>query len=244
MSQECSVLNSIILKIENIKASYYKKEILKGVSLDLKEGEIVSLIGPNGAGKSTLLKVIFGLLVPTEGKIEFKGNDVTKNKPYENVKGGIGYFIQGGQVFTDLNVIENLEMGFFQKQNTPFEERKGEILNLFPSLKKYINKRAGLLSGGEKQMLALGMLLIRKPKILLLDEPSAGLAPSIVISLIDIIKQVRDKYKASIFLVEQNIKEAMRISDRCYLLKSGAIEAEGKPEEIIQNGELEKAFLT
>ncbi|MDI6794639.1 MAG: ABC transporter ATP-binding protein [bacterium] len=235
--------NSLLLTVGNVKASYYKKEILHGVSLELRKGEIASLIGPNGAGKSTLLKVIFGLLKPTEGKVIFQGEDIAGHSPYLNVKQGIGYFIQGGEVFTDLSIAENLELSYYQREKAPFKERKDEVLELFPALKKETTKRAGLLSGGERQMLALGMLLIKRPRLLLLDEPSAGLAPAIVKSLIDSIKEIRDKFSTSILLVKQNIREALRISDRCYLLRAGKIEVEDTPENILENGELEKAFF-
>jgi ABC-type branched-subunit amino acid transport system ATPase component len=235
-------LNSL-LKVRNVRASYYKREILHGVSLELREGEIISLIGPNGAGKSTLLKVIFGLLRPNEGEVIFRDKDITRSSPYLNVKEGIGYFIQGGEVFTDLSIIENLELGYYKREEAPFEERRDEILKLFPLLKKDTSRRAGLLSGGERQMLALGMLLIRRPRLLLLDEPSAGLAPPIVRSVTDSIKEIRDKFSTSILLVEQNIREALRISDRCYLLRAGKIEGEDTPENILKNGELEKAFF-
>lgn len=235
--------NSLLLAVGNIKASYYKKEVLHGVSLELRKGEIVSLIGPNGAGKSTLLKVIFGLLKPGEGRVIFQGEDIGRNNPYLNVKQGIGYFIQGGEVFTDLSISENLELGYYQREETPFREKRDEILGLFPSLRKNTSKRAGLLSGGERQMFALGLLLIRKPKLLLLDEPSAGLAPSVVKSLIDSIKEIQNKFSTSILLVEQNIREALRISDRCCLLRAGKIEAANTPENILQNGGLEKAFF-
>ncbi len=236
-------LEPFLLKTEKVKASYYKKEILHGVSFELGKTEIVSLIGPNGAGKSTLLKVIFGLIRPNEGKIIFQGEDITGNSPYLNVKHGMGYFIQGGKVFTDLSISENLELGYYQKEQIPFEKRKDEVLDLFPAIKKYLTKRAGVLSGGEQQMLALAMILMKRPRLLLLDEPSAGLAPPIVKSLIDSIKKIRDKFSTSILIVEQNIREALRISDRCYLLKAGKIEVVDTPANILKNGELEKAFF-
>ena len=236
-------LDSLLLTVESVKAGYYKKEILHGVSLELRRGEIVSIIGPNGAGKSTLLKAIFGLLKPGGGRIIFQDKDITGDSPFHNVKQGLGYFIQGGEVFTDLSIDENLELGYYQREEMPFEKSKDKILELFPSLKKDVSKRAGLLSGGERQMLALGMLLIRKPALLLLDEPSAGLAPAVVRIVIDAIKKIQDKLFTSILLVEQSIQEALRISDRCYLLKAGRVEAEDTPERILKNKELEKAFF-
>lgn len=235
--------DSFLLKVEDIKASYYKKEILRGLSLGVRREEIVSLIGPNGAGKSTLLKVIFGLLKPKDGRVIFDQTDVTGNRPYNNVRQGISYFIQGGEVFADLTVNENFRLGYFQEEETPFEERRNEVLEIFPDLKRFQTKRAGLLSGGERQMLALGMILTKRPKILLLDEPSAGLAPSLVKSLLSTIKEIKKRFHTSILLVEQNIKEALRISDRAYLLRAGRIEVEGTSENILRCKEIEEVFF-
>jgi len=233
------------LVTKEIEASYGKKKVLHGVSIEVREGEIVSIIGPNGAGKSTLLKVVFGLLKPTRGNVYFFGRDVTGKSPRQNIAEGMSYFIQGGEVFTNLSVEENLELGcYISNENLSIEKRKKEVFELFPKLADYKNKRAGLLSGGERQMLALGMLLMRKPKLLLLDEPSAGLAPVLVKQLTERIKEIRDRLGISVLLVEQNILQALSISERVYLLRMGKVEACDTPENIMREKMVEKIFFS
>ena len=233
----------LILSVENIHASYHKKEILRDVSIQVSNKEIVTLIGPNGAGKSTLLRVIIGNLMPQKGKVYFLNNDVTNLSPHLRVKKGIGYFMQGGEVFRNLSVLENLELGGFDFSKIDYKERLDEIFGLFPILADMKSKRAGLLSGGERQALALGIVLMRRPKLLLLDEPSAGLAPSLVKSILSKINQINTDLGTTILLVEQNIGEALKISRRVYLLKNGEIVGEEKPENISQEGTLEKVFF-
>jgi len=229
---------------EGIEASYGKKKVLYGVSVEVKKREIVSIIGPNGAGKSTFLKVVFGLLKPSRGRIIFLDKDITKNNPMKNRKSGISYFIQGGEVFTNLSIEENLEMGCYASgEDYKIEEWKKEMFRLFPQLYKYRKRRAGLLSGGEKQMLALCIALIRRPKLMLLDEPSAGLAPLLVKQITRKIKQIRDDFGFSVLLVEQNIKQALSISDRVYLLRMGRVEACDVPEKIIKDKMVDKIFF-
>lgn len=235
---------SPLLRVEDIRASYYKKEVLHGLSIQVQEKEIVALIGPNGAGKSTLLKAIFGLLKPQSGKVLFNGEDITESDPFYRVQQGLGFFVQGGKVFTELTVCENLEIGAYAKRNLSSNERGDEILELFPELRKHKDRRAGLLSGGERQMLALGILLVQKPKLLLLDEPSAGLAPISAQNIVAKTTNVREKTGASILLVEQNIREALRIADRVYLLKAGRIAAEDIPSNILKEDKMEKAFFS
>jgi branched-chain amino acid transport system ATP-binding protein len=235
----------MFFKSTNINASYGKKEVLHGVSIDVYEGEIVSVIGPNGAGKSTFLKVVFGLLKPVRGDVIFLGQNITRNSPRQNNALGISYFIQGGEVFTNLTVEENLELGcsIFSK-NGPIEERKHEVFQLFSALKKYKNKRAGLLSGGEKQMLSMGIILIRKPKFLLLDEPSAGLAPVLAKQMTERIKEIRNAMGISVLMVEQNIPQALSISDRIYLLRNGRVAGCDIPENIIKEKRIGKIFFS
>lgn len=235
--------NQTILALENIRAGYYKKEVLHGVSLSIKKGEIVSVIGPNGAGKSTLLKVISGVLTPRKGKVFFNGKDITSLPPYLRVKGGIGYFIQGGSVFANLTIRENLELGGFDLPKSDYKRRLEDIFNLFPALKQISCLRAGLLSGGEKQMLAFSMILMKEPQILLLDEPSAGLSPKLVGGLAEKVKEIHQEKGISVLLVEQNIREALRISERTYLLRNGEIIGEEEPGKLLKEGKLEKIFF-
>jgi len=235
--------NSFILSTENICASYYKKEILHGVSISVSEGEIVSLIGPNGAGKSTLLKVIAGTLVPQTGAVRFLDEDVTNLSPHLRVRRGIGYFMQGGEIFQRLTVLENLELGAFDLPGTLYKERLDNVFQLFPVLAKMKKRRAGLLSGGEKQSLALGIILMRRPKLLLLDEPSAGLAPSLVKEMLAQIQCINKNFSISVLLVEQNVKEAVRISDRVYVLREGRVVDEGSSEDFVYEDKLEEVFF-
>lgn len=235
--------NNLILTAEKIEAGYGKKKVLFGISFSVKEGEILTLIGPNGSGKSTILKVISGIISPYEGAIKFFGKDITKLPTDERINMGIGYFLQGGEVFRNLTVAENLRMGGLGLDKKTFNHNLEEIMTLFPILAKYQNLRAGLLSGGERQALALGIVLMRRPKLLLLDEPSAGLSPLLVKESIKKIKEINNKLGITILLVEQNVKEALKIATRVYLLKSGRIVGEETPENVLMLGKLDELFF-
>lgn len=216
----------------DIHAGYNGREILRGMTLVVNSGEIVAIIGPNGAGKSTVLKSVSGFIIPKQGKINFDGKDITSLETNKRMSVGIGYFLQGGEVFSDMTVYENLEMGGVYLKKSVFKERLEETLNLFPKLKDKLNKRAGLLSGGERQMLALGMIIVNRPKLLLLDEPSAGLAPTLVKVVMEKIVEISKTYNMAILLVEQKIGEALKIAERGYLLKNGQVAFEGSSDEI------------
>lgn len=222
----------MLLELTDIHAGYNGREILMGTSLKISSGEIVALIGPNGAGKSTVLKTVSGFIIPKQGKINFDGKDITSLETDKRMSVGIGYFLQGGEVFAGMNVYENLEMGGVNLKKSAFNERLDETLRLFPLLKDKLNKRAGLLSGGERQMLAIGMIMLNRPKLLLLDEPSAGLAPGLVKGIMEKIVEINKTYGTAILLVEQKIGEALRIAERGYLLKNGRIALEGTSEDI------------
>jgi branched-chain amino acid transport system ATP-binding protein len=222
----------MLLELTDIHAGYNGRNVLSGTTLNIKSGEITSLIGPNGAGKSTVLKVISGFLYPKKGGIIFSGSNITNRETHKRLSLGIGYFIQGGEVFSDMSVYENLEMGGAHFKKASFKESLDEILSLFPLLKDMVDKRAGLLSGGERQMLALGMIMINRPKLLLLDEPSAGLAPGLVKGIMEKIVEINKTYKTAILLVEQKISDALNISDRGYLLNNGRVALEGSPEKL------------
>ncbi|MEW6419333.1 MAG: ABC transporter ATP-binding protein [Nitrospirota bacterium] len=222
----------MLLELTNIYAGYNGREILTGTTLCVKSGEIVALIGPNGAGKSTVLRVTSGFIFPKQGKIVFEGKDITYLGTNKRMSLGMGYFLQGGEVFPDMSVYENLEMGGSNIKKPILKERIEETMNLFPLLKDKLNKRAGLLSGGEKQMLALGMIILNRPRLLLLDEPSAGLAPRLVKGIMEKIVEINKTYNTAILLVEQKVGEALEIAERSYLLKNGQVAREGTSEKI------------
>lgn len=222
----------MLLELKNIHAGYNGREILRGLPLNINAGEIVCIIGPNGAGKSTVLKVISGFLYPKKGDIIFKNKEITSMESHKRMALGIGYFLQGGEVFNDMSVYENLEMGGANLKKSVFKETVENTLNLFPQLKDKLNKRAGLLSGGEKQMLALGIVLMAKPTLLLLDEPSSGLAPGLVKVIMEKIVEINRTYGTAILLVEQKIGQALKVASRGYLLKNGQVIFEGSAEEM------------
>lgn len=228
-----------ILSIKNIFASYGKKEVLKGIDIYINEGEIVSLFGPNGAGKSTVLRVIMGILKPVNGSIYFKDIEITNLPVHKRAQLGISYLIQGGSIFTNLSVIDNLKLAVDNSNNQNLK-----IFDIFPELEAHKNTRAGLLSGGLKQMLSISMLLVKQPKILLLDEPSAGLAPLAVKNLLDKINLINKNFKIPILLVEQNIRYTAKMSSRIYLLKNGTVEKEYlTSDELITSDAYEKIFF-
>lgn len=233
-----------ILTCSDIDAGYYKKRVLNSVSIEIHKGEIVSLIGPNGAGKSTLLKVIFGLLKPSKGEVIFEGKNITGKTPYKNSKDGIGYFIQGGEIFTNLTVMENLTLiQTIGDRKSDTRKRIEEVFALFPEIGNFKNKRAGLLSGGERQMLALGILLVKQPRLLLLDEPLSGLSLGLMERFTEKIKEINSNLGISILLVEQNIPKALSIAKKVYLMKLGEIVLCDTPQNILKKKKLEKIYF-
>jgi len=236
-------MNDIILKVENIGAGYYEREVLHNVEMETRENEIVLLIGPNGAGKSTLLKVVSGILKPWEGKVIFEGRELNGLSAAKRARMGIGYFLQGGEVFPDLTIRENLGIAGMGMNKRKFKERIDILFQLFPKLKEIEERRAGLLSGGERHQLALGMLFVREPKLMLLDEPSAGLAPLLVKELLESIKRMKEVLRASVLVVEQNIREGLKIAERVYLMKAGSIVRETSPNELGREKILERLFF-
>ena len=225
----------LTLSLENVHAAYGRKEILRGVSLSLRAGEIAALIGPNGSGKSTLVKVVAGVLRNAVGVICLNGEDITKMSPRQRVNRGIGYFMQGGEVFHAMTVAENLALSGYRLNKAEIAERLLEIYELFPRLQSMSARPAGFLSGGERQALALGMVLINRPKVLLLDEPSAGLSPALVKATLSLVQQVNAKYGTTVILVEQNVREALQVSRRAFLLKNGQVVSEEHPSKLLEN---------
>ncbi|RLA87244.1 MAG: ABC transporter ATP-binding protein [Deltaproteobacteria bacterium] len=231
-----------LLEVEGLRAGYTEEvDILNGVSVQVGEGEIVAIIGPNGAGKSTLLKAIFGLLRPREGKVTFSGEDITGAAPEVIVRKGMSYVPQVQNVFTSLTVQENLEMGAFVREDD-FSDRLEALYRMFPDLERKKGERVGRLSGGQRQMVALARALMLDPKLLLLDEPSAGLSPAMVSVVFEKIREIKGAGVA-ILIVEQNAKEALRLSDRAYVLAMGRNVLSGPGEELLENEEVGRLYL-
>ncbi|MBI3014760.1 MAG: ABC transporter ATP-binding protein [Candidatus Tectomicrobia bacterium] len=234
----------MLLNVAGVEVSYSGKTVVKGVSLRVEPGEIVGLIGHNGAGKTTLLKAIVGVLPLDRGEVVFQGETVSGRKPFVNIREGMVYVPQGGIVFTELTVAENLEMGGCTLSDPPrLEENLSRIYSLFPVLKERRNGKAGVLSGGERQMLAIGMGLAAGPKLLMLDEPSGGLAPLLVQRLFEVIRSIRDRYRTSILLVEQNVVRVLDCADRIYGMQNGLMVFEGGAEQLQSEGALRKTLL-
>jgi len=230
-----------LLTVSNIVAGYGETEILHGVSIAIEEGHIVTIIGPNGSGKSTLLKAIFGLVKPREGQVLFQGKDITGHAPETVVRRGLCYVPQSSNIFPSLSINENLEMGAFIRTDD-FRQRLEEIYLLFPDLAGRRKDRAGTLSGGQRQMLALARALMLDPALLLLDEPSAGLAPSMVGSVFEKILGI-NRAGVAILLVEQNAKEALQLSSWGYVLASGQNQLEDRGENLLSNPDVTRLYL-
>lgn len=232
-----------LLELENVHTYYGIIQALKGVSLTVDEAEIVSLIGGNGAGKSTTLKTISGILRPREGTIRLAGEDLAQFKPHEIVSKGVVQVPEGRRVFSQMSVAENLQMGAFAlTDNQNDAENIERVYNLFPRLKERRRQLGGTLSGGEQQMLAMGRAMMANPKVLLLDEPSMGLAPVLVDSIFDTIQEL-NKEGTTILLVEQNARVALQIANRGYVLETGEIVLSGSAEELRTDETVQKAYL-
>jgi len=232
-----------VLELKSVHTYYGHIHALKGVSLEVREGEIVTLIGANGAGKTTTLRTISGMVHPREGEVIFEGKRVNHLPAYEIVKRGIGHVPEGRRIFPRLTVEENLEIGaYLTNDRQAVAERKTEVFDLFPRLAERRRQLGGTLSGGEQQMLAIGRALMQDPRILLLDEPSMGLAPVLVDAIFEIIVELNKRGK-TILLVEQNALLALKVAHRGYVLQTGEITLEGPAEELARNEEVKKAYL-
>ncbi|EMB23631.1 ABC transporter ATP-binding protein [Treponema denticola] len=232
----------MLLEVKDLHVSYGEIKAIRGINFNINQGEIVTIIGSNGAGKSTTLNSLAGLIKPASGTVLFNGEDVTKLESYELVKKGISLSPEGRQIFPRMSVIENLELGGYFRTRAELEKGKNNVFELFPILKERSWQAGGTLSGGEQQMLAIGRALMASPKILILDEPSLGLAPIIVKEIFKMIRRIRDE-GITVLLVEQNAKMALSISDRGYVLETGKIRLEGKSEELLNNEEVHKLYL-
>ena len=232
-----------MLSAENVKVSYGKIEAVKGVSLDVQKGEIVALLGANGAGKSSLLNAIMGFVKIKEGKVVFEGEDVTRKSVWDRARMGIGIVPEDGRIFRSMTVRENLEMGaFLVKDRKEISKRMKRVFDIFPRLAERQKQLAMTLSGGEKQMLAIGRALMMNPKLILVDEISLGLMPKLVDEIFEILENLR-KIGITILLSEQNTKKALEISERAYILQNGLIVKEGSSEDLIKDEEVKKAYL-
>jgi branched-chain amino acid transport system ATP-binding protein len=234
----------MLLNIKDLHVSYGKIKAIKGISLEVPAGEIVTLVGANGAGKTTLLKTISGLLQPASGSIEYEGKPLSDIKPFERVVEGICQAPEGRGIFPGMTVLENLEMGKFSRVAAKSENAQDldMVYNLFPRLKERANQAGGTLSGGEQQMLAIGRALMSRPRLLLLDEPSMGLAPKFIAQIFEIIQEIK-RQNVTILLVEQNAAKALTIADRAYVLETGYITMQGSGVELLNDPKVRQAYL-
>jgi branched-chain amino acid transport system ATP-binding protein len=233
-----------MLNLKNVESGYGNKLAIKDVSLEIKEGEIITLIGANGAGKSTTLMTICSVVGCRAGEITFEGKKIHEMEPDAIVKLGICQVPEGRHIFPQLSVKENLDMGAFLRNDKEEIKKDMEyVYTLFPILAERRNQDGGNLSGGEQQMLAMSRALMARPKLLLLDEPSMGLAPLVIKQIFEIIKQINKEHNTTIFLVEQNANQALHIADRGYVMENGSITLSGPAHELLANSDIQKAYL-
>ncbi|ALO40117.1 ABC transporter ATP-binding protein [Alcaligenes faecalis] len=231
-----------MLKLDSVSTHYGAIQALDQVSVDVNQGEIVTLIGANGAGKTTLLMTVCGSPRASSGSISFMGEDITQADTHRIMRKGIAISPEGRRVFPDLTVSENLKMGGFFLNRSEIEEGEEHVYKLFPRLKERSAQRAGTMSGGEQQMLAIGRALMSKPSLLLLDEPTLGLAPLIIAQIFDIIRTIRDE-GVTVFLVEQNANKALQVADRGYVLETGKVVMQDTGANLLANPDIRKAYL-
>lgn len=233
----------MLLELKNVVASYGNIKALKGISLSVEEGKIVTLIGANGAGKSTTMKTIMGVMKPNKGDILFEGQSIRGKKPYQIVSAGVVLVPEGRQILQSMTVQENLEMGAYQrKDKAGIEEDMERVFAQFPRLKERLTQYGGTLSGGEQQMLAIGRAMMARPKVMLLDEPSMGLAPLVVQQIFDVVKAI-NQGGTTVLLVEQNARKALQIADYAYVMETGKIVLEGPAQEVASNPSVMAAYL-
>jgi len=232
-----------LLEVENIHSYYGHIQALRGVSLTVEEGEVVTLIGSNGAGKTTTLRSIHGILPPREGRIVFRGEEIQRKPAHDMIKLGIAQSPEGRKIFHRMTVLENLEMGAYHRNDqAEIQQDMGRVFDLFPRLKERVKQEAGTMSGGEQQMLAIGRSLMSRPKLLLLDEPSMGLAPVLVERIFQVIEEI-NKQGTTILLVEQNANVALEVATRGYVLEIGAIVNAASAEKLRQDPKVREAYL-
>jgi branched-chain amino acid transport system ATP-binding protein len=232
-----------MLTVSGVHAFYGNIEALKGVDLEIGEGEIVALIGANGAGKSTLLMTVCGRPRARRGRILFEGNDITGEATFEIARRGIAQVPEGRRIFPRMTVLENLQIGATVADRSRFDEDLDRAFGLFPILRERREQRGGTLSGGEQQMLAIARALMSRPRLLLLDEPSLGLAPLIVKQIVEVIREINERQRITVFLVEQNAHHALRLAHRGYVMQTGRIILSGAGHELLANPEVRAAYL-
>lgn len=232
-----------IIRVDSLSAGYENSHILFDVDFEAGKNETTIIVGPNGSGKSTLLKSIFGLCTVYSGQIRFRKKDITKLVPHKVAREKIAYLPQVNNVFSNLTIRENLIMAGYTVGTKEFSDRLPDIFETFPILKKYENSHAETLSGGERQMLGMGMALIRQPTVMLFDEPTASLSPKLALEVLAKIKEMRDSFGISVVLVEQNVKRALKYGDRVYLLANGKNVFDGPPDELLAHPELGRLYL-
>jgi branched-chain amino acid transport system ATP-binding protein len=232
-----------MLELKSVDAGYGSFQALFGVSLEVNAGEAVGVIGPNGAGKTTLMRVISGLIRPSAGTITFEGNDIVRTPEHRIVSLGIAHVPENRRLFPRLTVEDNLKMGAFMPEaRARFAERLAVVFDLFPRMKERRNQLAGTMSGGEQQMCAIGRAMMSNPKLLLLDEPSAGLAPVVVQQVFELVKRIRAS-GLTVLIVEQNVQQVLKVVDRAYLLEAGTIRASGTSAEMLASDTVKEAYL-
>ena len=232
-----------MLEVKDLQVYYGVIQALKGISFHVNQGEVIALIGANGAGKTTTLQTLTGILSPKSGSIVFEGKDLTRTPAHKIVEMGMAHVPEGRRVFADMSVYENLLLGAYtRKDKAEIAESLASVYKRFPRLEERKGQRAGTLSGGEQQMLAMGRALMSRPRIILMDEPSMGLSPIFVNEIFDIIREVSES-GTTVLLVEQNAKKALSIADRAYVLDTGSITMDGKAEDLLNDEAVQKAYL-
>jgi branched-chain amino acid transport system ATP-binding protein len=232
----------VMLRLENVHTYYGHIHALQGITLEVGRGEVVTLIGANGAGKTTTLKTISGLLHPREGSVVFEGADISRTAAHQLVKLGIGHAPEGRRIFSRLTVLENLQMGGFTRDQKGLDPDLDRVFHLFPRLKERVGQQGGTLSGGEQQMLAIGRALMSRPRLLLLDEPSLGLAPILIQQVFSTIKEINEQ-GTTVVLVEQNASQALRIAHRGYVLQTGSVALSGDSTSLSNDEHVRKLYL-
>ena len=237
-----TAIGDVILKLDGVHTYYGQIHALQGVTIEVKRGEIVTLIGANGAGKTTTLKTVCGLLHPRQGTVTFDGQDVSRTAAHDLVRAGIGHAPEGRRIFSRLTVLENLQMGGFTRKPTEIDEDVERVMTLFPRLRERTYQQGGTLSGGEQQMLAIGRAMMSRPRVLLLDEPSLGLAPILIQVVFETIKEI-NAAGTTILLVEQNALQALNVAHRGYVLQTGNVVLSGEATSLRENETVRKAYL-
>ena len=231
-----------LIKVENLAAGYGLVEVLRNISLEINQGEVVAVLGSNGVGKTTLNNCLSGLIKPNNGKISFEDEVISNKSPEEIVDMGLIHVPEGRKLFPNLTVKDNLELGSYRRGKSNRSSNLENVLNIFPKLSERISQTAGTLSGGEQQMVAIGRGLMGDPRLLLLDEPSLGLSPLLVEQMFDLIKKISDN-GLTVLLVEQNVTQSLSIADRAYVIEEGAIAISGLSKDLLKNAELKRSYL-